>query len=493
MRASYAVLLLCWPVFATAPAQSPPLPPTLTLAGAIALAREHSPTYRQTLNDRGPAAWRVRNAWSNLVTPTVTASGGLSYSGKGEQVFLTSSFEQSVSTVSSYYELGLSWQLSGATLAQPGLARAQQRATDADVAGAGAALDALVTQQYLTVLQAAENVSLAEKELQRNMEFLALAQARYAVGRTSLIDVRQGQVARGQAEVALLRTRTAERVERLRLFQYLGVDPPADVMSVEVSDSFPVAAPERTLEELLTLAEEQNPSLRALRERRRAATWGVRAASAAYGPTLQLSAGWSGFTQRFTDLDPLLRSQQQAFGAQYTACLDDNQIRQGAGLSPLDCSVYVWGAANELELRERNSAYPFEFTRQPFQARLTVTLPLFTRFARPLQVAEAKAQEGDLEESVRARALAVQTEVSQAFLNLQTAHRSIAIQDTSRLAAREQLQLATERYRVGSSTFFELLDAQVAGLRAEVEHVSAIYDYHRAVAALQASVGRPLR
>jgi len=94
---------------------------------------------------------------------------------------------------------------------------------------------------------------------------------------------------------------------------------------------------------------------------------------------------------------------------------------------------------------------------------------------------------------VRARGLEVRTEVSQAFLTLQTTYRAVSIQDTSRAAAREQLQLATERYRVGSGTFFELLDAQVAQLNAEFDYVSAIYDYHKAVAALEAAVGRRLR
>jgi outer membrane protein len=94
---------------------------------------------------------------------------------------------------------------------------------------------------------------------------------------------------------------------------------------------------------------------------------------------------------------------------------------------------------------------------------------------------------------VRARGLAVQTEVSQAFLVLQTAFRAVGLQDTNRTAAREQLQLATERYRVGSGTFFELLDAQVAALRAESDYVNATYDYHKAIAALEAAVGRSLR
>ena len=144
-------------------------------------------------------------------------------------------------------------------------------------------------------------------------------------------------------------------------------------------------------------------------------------------------------------------------------------------------------------MRDRNSVFPFHFTQQPFQARLTVTLPIFTNFARPLRVSQAHSQRDDLDESVRARGPGVQTEVSQAFLTLQTAFQTVGLQDTNRSAAREQLQLATERYRVGSGTFFELLDAQVAALRAESDYVNATYDYHKALAALEAAVGRSLR
>ncbi|HXM37915.1 MAG TPA: TolC family protein [Gemmatimonadales bacterium] len=482
-------LLLC-PALVAA---QQPAPVTLSLADAIAVARDKNPAYRQTLNNRGPAAWGVRSAYSSLLMPTITAAGGMSYTGPGSQTFLSSSFTQSVSTVSSFYDLGLSWQLSGTTLSQPGLAKAQQNATDADIAGAANVLTTGITQQYLTVLQAGEQAELARKTLARNDEFLKLAQARYSVGQATLIDVRQAQVARGQAEVALLRAQTAVNVEKLRLFEQMGVTPPVDIAVVRLTDTFALQTPAWQLPELLTMAEQQNPALRALRARERAAAWGVRAATSTYGPSVSVSAGWSGFTQQFTDVAPIILSQQAAFASQYSTCQDNNTIRANAGLPPTNCSAFIWGASNEQALRDRNSVFPFTFTQQPFQARLTISLPLFTNFARPLRVSEAHAQHEDMEEAVRARGLAVQTEVSQAFLVLQTAYRTIGLQDTNRTAAREQLQLATERYRVGSGTFFELLDAQVAALRAESDYVNANYDYHKSLAALEAAVGRSLR
>jgi len=468
-------------------------PKGLSLADAIALARDSNPAYRQALHDRAPAVWGVRNAWATFL-PSLSASAGGGYAGPGEQTFLTASFSQNVATWSSSYNLGLNWQLSGTTLAQPGLRQAQLAAANADVAGAEATLVNAVTQQYLTVLQARDNAGLAQARLDRDEEFLKLAHARYDVGRATLIDVRQAEVARGQAEVAVLRARTAVDVEKLRLFQVMGFGAPAELAAVQLTDTFRVEVPAWHLDELLTMAEEQNPPLKALRARENAAAWGVRAAASSFGPSLSFTAGWSGFTQKLSDINPSLAAAQAQADTNALLCQYYNTAWLNSGQSPLDCSLITAGLpAQQQAIRDQNALYPFHFTRQPFQARLTVTLPIFTNFSRPFQVSQAKAQRDDLAESVRARGLEVRTGVSQAFLTLQTAYRTVAIQDTNRAAAREQLQLATERYRVGSGTFFELLDAQVAQLNADNDYVGAVYDYHKAVAALEAAVGRRLR
>src|SRR5438876_2860861 len=293
----------------------------LSLSDAIAVAREKNPAFRQAQNNLAPAAWGVRGAYSSLLIPSIIASGGMSYTGPGSQTFLSSSFTQSVSTVSSFYDVGLSWQLSGSTLSQPGLAKAQQRAADADVAGAENALITGIKQQYLTVLQARAQADLAQKTLQRNEEFLKLAQARYGVGQATLIDVRQAQVARGQAEVGLLRAQTLVNVEKLRLFEQMGVTPPLDVAAVQLTDSFSVQTPERQLGDLLTMAEQQNPALKALRAREGAAAWGVRAAKSSYGPTVSVGAGWSGITHQFTNVDTLIYHCPLAAAARDSPCM----------------------------------------------------------------------------------------------------------------------------------------------------------------------------
>lgn len=470
----------------------PSVPQTLTLAEATAIASRYNPGFRQVHNDRGPAGWGVRNAYAAFI-PNVTASGSVTYRGSGSQAFLTQQFTQPSSTVGSSYNLGLTWQLSGATLSQPGLAKAQLNAAEAAIDGALINLGAAVSQQYLAILQAQAQVELALLQLRRNEEFLRLAEARFGVGQATQLDVRQAEVARGQAEVALLQNRQLVTVEKLRLFQQMGVVAPEDLSLVTLTDTFPVTEPTWSLANLLAEAEDANPNLTALRAQESAARWGERAARSQWLPTLSFNASWSGFTQRFTDENQLVMNALNSAQNQLNECNYANANWLNPGGTALPCNLLDFDPV-QLEQRTRDNNQLFSnYRSQPFQATFTVSLPIYTQFGRPLRISQAAAQADDAREAVQGRRLQVRTDVSQAFYSLQTAHQTIALQETNRVAAREQLRLATERYRVGSGTFFELLDAQVAAQRAEADYINAVYGYHRSVAALEAAVGRPLR
>jgi len=470
----------------------PSIPQSLSLADAVALAQEYNPTLRQFANDRAGAAWGVRSAYAAFL-PRLDLSGGLGYQGAGTQTFLADEFTLSSSTIGSSYNLGLSLSLSGRTLMQPGVARAQQEATEATVTGAEIDLGSMVRRQYLVVLQSEAQVDLAELQLRRAEEFLRLAQARFEVGQNTMLDVRQAEVAHGQAEVALLQARQLVTVEKLRLFQTIGVPAPEDPRNVTLTDSFPIVQPEWQLGDLLGEADAANPNLASLRASASAARANARAARSSYLPTLSFSAGWAGYTQQFTNGQVLVdQARLSALGAiQQCDYANDNWLN--AGITPVDCSAFEITAAQEASILASNGGFPFSFNTQPFRASVGISLPIFAQFTRPLQVSQAGAAADDAREAVRARELQVRTDVSQAYYTLLTAYETIGIQEDNRTAAAEQLRLATERYRVGSGTFFELLDAQVAAQRADADYVNAVYTYHQAIAALEAAVGRPLR
>lgn len=473
---------------------------SLSLAEALSTARANSPVYRQTLNDAGPARWGVRNAYGALL-PQADASLGFGYTGSGRSSFGGTTFSQTSPSYNSSYGIGLQMQISGRTLSGPGQMKALAKATDADISAAGTDLKQSITTQYLQSLQANAQVGVARQQVSRNEDFLKLAQARYQVGQATLLDVRQAEVTKGTSEVSLLRALQTENEAKLELLRRMGVVAPVAIDQLRLTDSFPVVAPEFKLEELLAAAAEHNPALKALQARRSAAGASVHAAKSDFLPTLSLSAGWNGFTQQFTNEGLLLGQALSGAQGQYQSCLDNNVIRQSAGLAATPDCLGSSGLLSPSELdpalaggiRSSNNVFPFSFTRQPFSARATLSLPIFTGFSRHLRLAEAQAQRDDAEESVRARGLQVRTDVQGRFLALETAYRTIAVQQTSRDAAREQLRLAQDRYRLGSGTALELSDAQNAIQRAEGDYVNAIYSYHIALADLELAVGQPLR
>ena len=473
----------------------------LSLADALAQAQRNSPAYQQVLNNANPARWGVRNAYGELL-PSLEASGGLGYTGAGQSQF-GAFFDRTSPFVSSSYDVGLSWQFSGASLANPRRARSLERATAQDIEGAGVSLKADVTDQYLAGKAAYAQTEVAREQVRRNAEFLRLAEARYRVGQATLLDVRQAEATKATSEATLLRAYQTENEAKLELFRRIGLVPPAPIEQIELSDSFPVTAPTLRLDELLRLAEAENPSLAALRERETAAQAGVTVARSEFFPRLTAQAGWSGFTQQFTDVNQQLGQSLSSAQSSAAQCQFDNQVRTGLGLGGTnpDCfgsagldptgTALLDGTAQQI--RDQNDVFPFDFTSQPFQARLIVSLPIFTGFGRSLRVSEARAAQKDADESVRAQALQVRANVHARYLGLETAYRTIALQERSRAAAREQLRLAQDRYRVGIGTALEVTDAQTAVQRAEGDYVNTVYEYHRAIAALEAAVGRPLR
>ena len=485
-------------------ATAPPRPVvTLSLAEALQQARAHSPAYRQILNDAGPARWGVRNAYGSLL-PSVTASSDLGYTGAGESNLgggfttrATSSF------LTSGYSLGLEWQLSGRSLTAPAQQKALQRAVDEDISGAGVSLTGEISTQYLNALQAAAQVQVARQQVRRNQDFLALAKARYRVGQSTLLDVRQAEVTKSSSDVALLRAVQADNEAKLDLLRRMGVEPPVEIEQIALSDSFPVTAPTFRLDSLLALAEQHNPALRSLRAREHAADLDVRAAKTEFLPSLSLRAGWSGFTQQYTNEDLLLDQTLADARVQASDCVYNNSVRTALSLGGETPNCF---AANGLvdggsalldpvsqDLRRQNDVFPFRYTGQPFSANLVVSLPIFTGFSRGLRLSQARAQQDDADEEVRARRLDVRSNVHARFLALQTAYQAIGVQAASRDAARDQLRLAQDRYRLGAGTALELSDAQTAVQRAEGDYITAVYDYHKAIAALEAAVGRSLR
>jgi outer membrane protein len=464
--------------------------PTLTLDEAITLARQNNPLYLTTANERKTADALVRQAYGALL-PSSSASFYAAYQQGGNIFVNGGNLSVGSDQRQSQYNLNLNYRINAGTLVQPRAARANRVAADADMTGAAETMRSTVTQQYITVLRADANASLQDTLVQTQRANLELAKARVAVGADNILAVRRAEVTLGQAEVAALTAHNTADVEKVRLFQQMGLQP----SEVQLTSTFAVAKPTFTLDSVMDLARRINPAVRALRERENSAGWNVRVAQSNYTPTLQLQTGWSGTSFQYTNSDfpvqqVILNNQRNL-----SSCLSQDSLRLAVNMSSLGCGARFGPItdAQAAAIRSENNAFPFKFQRSPLAFAAIVSIPIFDNFNREQRVEQAQVDRENARLNVRSRELQMTADVTQGYLNLVTAVRTVELQEVNAQKAREELTYAQERYRVGAATFLDVTTSSGAFVQAQVDRINAIYDYHRAFAALEAAVGRPLR
>ena len=469
---------------------SPSAGSVLTLDEAINLARRNNPVFLSQTSNRRTADAAVRSARGALL-PSADASFGTRYQQGGQQVFNGLSFSNSSDAVQSSYGLNLNYRVNTATFVTPKAAVANREAVDADISGSSEQLRAAVTQQYLTVLQAQARSALQDTLVNTAESQLELAKAKLAVGMGTSLDIRRAEVALGQSQVALLTARNNVEVEKLRLFQQLGVPQPD---GVQLTTDFPVNPPSFSIDSLLDLARRQNPAVLALRSRERAAALNIKVAKAAYTPTLNLSTGWGGNSYQYTNADYLVDQARGSVMGQLSNCLVQDSIRTRVGLASSNCnSRYVFTEAQAAAIRSSNDQFPFKFERSPLAFTASLSLPVFDNFNREERVQRASVEREAAAYNVKAKDLAMTADVTQAYLTLKTAAQTVALQTQNSTKAREELAYAEERYKVGASTFLDVVTSRGTYEQALIDRVNSVYDYHKAFAALENAVGRPLR
>lgn len=488
-RLAAAVTLLA--LHAAADRVAAQAPDPLTLAEAIAIARANNPDYRIQENQSRSADWDVRTAYGNLL-PSVSSSTGVGYSAPGQRRLDSVVFGEQPGQISSRYSLGVSLSFSGASLLAPGEARAQSRATDQNIRQAAASLESNVTQRYLAVLEARDAVAQSEREVERTGEHVRLAAARFQVGAGTQLDVRRAEVQQGQAQVRLLQSRNSAANEVLLLGQVLGVSLPEEV---ELSESFSLFSPEWQIADLLGIARSKSPVLLASRAQVDAADIRVRSARTAYLPTVSFSTGLSGYMSQASSTAPLIAQELQRAQASYSGCLQQNELYAEIGWPTANCTdPGLPGFESELRdrIERQNSGFPFDFIRQPWNAGISLSLPIFNGLSRERGIEDARIGRSNAQHQVRAQEMAVEVEVRSALRNLQTAYETSLLQEQNRLMAEEELVLAEERFRFGITTSVEVTDAQSQLGEAERAEIASVYAFHRTLAILEALLGERL-
>jgi len=467
-------------------------PPTnLSIDQAIDIARRNNPQLLQTLNTRIGAHAAVRSAYGALL-PSADASLNAQRQQGGQQIFSGTSLGASSDVNQSSYQIGLNYRINSATLITPSLQRANRDAVEADISGATENLRSNVSQQYLTALQAEATADLQDSLLVAAQQELILAQAREIVGSGTQLDIQRADVALGIQKVAALKARNQVAIEKLRLFQLMGITQPPNVQLVS---QFPVTPLNLDLQQLIESAHNQNPGVLALRSREHVSDLNVRRERGEYSPTLSLSTGIGGYTYGFANSNFPVQQASAQLDAARADCIRTEEVRAALNLSNqlAACNAMAFTDAQAQVIRSGNSKFPFNFTKSPRSFSATLSLPIFDGFAREQRLQEAMASRSDARYSVKARELALTADVTAAYLIVTTAEKTVEIQEQNAAKAKQELKLVQDRYRIGATTFVDLTEARATYERAESDRINAVYDYHKAFAALESAVGHPLR
>jgi outer membrane protein TolC len=441
-----ALLLLA--ASSAAHAQQPvQVPGVLSLQDARQIARQNSPTYLQSLNDAGPTAMGVRQAWSEFL-PTLNANLGFSGSGStttiGEGNFGETVEAEERTVKSSGASQGISMSLTlfdgGANFRRLAAARAQVRQTDALIDFQASELDAEVATAFYNARQAAMLVDVELNTLQtardrheRNQELFRIA----AVDQVSLIESERGVIT---AQQSLRRQEAEAEKQRLALAVTLGIDVaiPFEV-AAETPDVFDPAGIEA--DALVQRAVTVSPTVLQRIAAAQAADQQVSAARGSRWPTISSNFGWS-----------------RSAGATGFGAIGD--------FNPNDRRGWNFG--------------------------VSASLPLFNRFQNSGNIATAQAQSEDADLALRAAMLQTEQTVRSGLVDLGRFYQEYI--DAERLAELTTLQveLAEEQFRLGALDFLRFQQIVNDDAQAQRQVVQSRFAFVNARIAIERALGAPI-
>jgi outer membrane protein len=126
------------------------------------------------------------------------------------------------------------------------------------------------------------------------------------------------------------------------------------------------------------------------------------------------------------------------------------------------------------------------------QLSLSLRWNLFDGFSRELGIAQREADLDLAQANAGEAKREISADMTTRLAELEAARLRIDIAQTSVAAASEDLRVQQQRYRLGVSTIVDLLTSQEALDQAEVDAVTARFDYLRAKAQIEALIGRNL-
>lgn len=488
MRSMRLIAVLAIPAqFALAQQPATPRPSAITLDDAIMTAQRNNPLFQQVKNNLRSADAVVRTAYGALL-PSSNASFRTGYNQGGTQYVQGVALPGSSDNYSSNYSISLNYSIAPSIAFAPKAARASRDASEADITSQSEVLRSQVTTQYIAALQSQAEAAVLDTLVASAQGQLDLVNAKMALGAATIVDVRAAEVAVGQAQVQSLNEHNTAQLDKLRLFQLMGVQ---GNITDTLTTQFPITQTNLSLDSLIQLARRVNPDLAAKKSREFASEMQVKVARTQYLPSLQLSTGYGAQAFGYTNGDILAAQAQAQAKSSMLSCIASDSLRVGAGLAPKPCGTGTLSAEELSAIRAQNK--PFQFNKAPYSISAFLSIPIFNNFQREANIEQQRVARDNALSDVRARDLQIGTDVSQAYLTMINDLKTIDLQTQIAAKASEDLAAQQERYKVGAATFLDVTVARATYEKAQIDRVNSVYEYHKAFAALENAVGRPLR
>lgn len=271
------------------------------------------------------------------------------------------------------------------------------------------------------------NVVNAEQNVANRQRQLDQAQARLDTGLGAPSDVVQAKTSLADAAISLSNSRDTALNSRIRLAQLMGIDPRTPINPGDSAEA-PVAD-ETDIQRLVELAMQQRPDVKAAQEQVTASKFAVSVAQKGNLPRVSASAGLGSRGAN----DPLA-TQTGTFSINLTWNFADSGFTAGA-------------------------------------------------------VQSARGSEQIARQNLIALGQSVTAEVSQAFVDLQSAQQRLELAIVGETNAREQVRIAEGRFGGGIGAFLEVTSAQSALFSAQRSLSQAQQDIQRVRARLRAAIG----
>lgn len=406
----------------------------ISLAEALRLAKDNNVSNITSENSVRTATNNVRSARA-AVLPTLSASAGQSKRA-GQQIGQSG---QLVDYTSQWtYNTGLS---SNVTIFDAGKMFADVKTAKANVVSAEAnevntefnvALQ--VKQAYNAVLAAKESEAAAQAQLATAQLQLQTSIAKVNAGAANVSDSLRSVVQVGNAQLALLTAQNNFRSQSATLTRLVGVNYFVTAQLADTVEHMGTPLDSALIMQLALVG----PTIRAADAGVNAAAASKASAKAAYLPTVTASLSYGG-----------------------------------------NGSAALYGLNSE----------PFPYSRS---ASFNISYPIFNRFQRENQSAQADINYQNAQAQARDSRLAAQQNVVTYLAALRNAEETMRVQEQNVRASEEDLRVVQQRYNLGASTLLDVLTSQQALVTARQQLIQARLTYRNARAQIESAIGRDI-